>query len=149
VSGGSLTSLGHNISSDATGGLTAVGDKPSTNPLLGNLADNGGPTLTHRPLAGSPAVDTGVCGTSGVDQRGFPRPLGAACDIGAVERDLGGDANADGAVNVSDVFYLINYLFASGPAPLRDANVNGDAAVNVADVFYLINFLFAAGPPPV
>jgi predicted outer membrane repeat protein len=148
VSGGSLTSLGHNISSDSTGNLTAMGDKPSTNPLLGNLADNGGPTLTYRPLAGSPAIDTGVC-TSAIDQRGFPRPFGAACDIGAVERDLGGDVNADGIVNVSDVFYLINYLFAGGAAPLRDGNVNGDATVNVSDVFYLINYLFAAGPAPV
>ena len=49
------------------------------------LADNGGPTLTHAPLAGSPAVDIGgTCAP--VDQRGFEAPVGAACDAGAVER---------------------------------------------------------------
>jgi hypothetical protein len=52
-------------------------------------------------------------------------------------------------VNVADVFYLINALFASGPAPVCSGNVNGDAASDVSDVFYLINYLFASGPPPV
>jgi hypothetical protein len=60
-----------------------------------------------------------------------------------------GDANADGVVSVLDVFHLINFLFAGGPAPLGTANANGDALVSVLDVFYLINFLFAGGPAPV
>lgn len=60
-----------------------------------------------------------------------------------------GDANGDGVVNVTDVFHLINHLFAAGPLPLGRANVNGDSGVNVAYVFYLINYLFAAGPAPV
>lgn len=63
-----------------------------SNPQLGALADNGGPTRTHLPAPGSPLVDAvgsgaGGCGTSvTTDQRGEPRPSGAACDIGAVER---------------------------------------------------------------
>ncbi|HKC24974.1 MAG TPA: GC-type dockerin domain-anchored protein [Thermoanaerobaculia bacterium] len=60
-----------------------------------------------------------------------------------------GDATGDGVVDVSDVFYLINSLFAGGPAPVGCADVNGDIMVDVNDVFYLINFLFAGGPPPV
>jgi hypothetical protein len=59
-----------------------------------------------------------------------------------------GDVNADGVVNVSDVFYLINYLFAGGAAPACSADANGDGSVNVSDVFYLINYLFAGGPAP-
>ncbi|HPS77655.1 MAG TPA: dockerin type I domain-containing protein [Thermoanaerobaculaceae bacterium] len=59
-----------------------------------------------------------------------------------------GDVNGDGGVNVNDVFYLINSLFAGGPAPVISGDVNGDGAVNVNDVFYLINFLFAGGPAP-
>ena len=31
----------------------------------------------------------------------------------------GGDANGDGAVGPADVFYLINFLFAAGPPPVR------------------------------
>jgi PKD repeat protein len=60
-----------------------------------------------------------------------------------------GDGNGDGTVNVQDVFYLINSLFAGGPDPVGACDVNGDSAVNVQDVFYLINYLFAGGPAPV
>jgi dockerin type I repeat protein len=61
-----------------------------------------------------------------------------------------GDVNGDAAVDVLDIFYLINYLFSAGPAPFcGSADVNGDAATDVLDVFYMINFVFAAGAPPV
>ena len=60
-----------------------------------------------------------------------------------------GDVNGDGVINPADVFYLINFLFASGAAPIGSGDVNGDGQVNVVDVFYLINYLFAGGPPPV
>ena len=86
-----LFSNGHNLSTDASCNLNGASDLPSTNPQLGSLADNGGPTQTNAPLAGSPAIDAGdnsVCPTT--DQRGFPRPVdggsgSAICDIGAVE----------------------------------------------------------------
>ncbi len=60
-----------------------------------------------------------------------------------------GDVNSDGVVSVADVFYLINFLFAGGTAPLGPADVNGDGAMNVSDIFYLINHLFAGGSQPV
>ena len=52
------------------------------------LAANGGPTQTHALLPGSPAIDAGGTSANGcpaTDQRGFPRPQGGACDIGAFE----------------------------------------------------------------
>jgi hypothetical protein len=57
-------------------------------PLLGPPANNGGPTLTLLPGAGSPALDrvpSGTVACKPVDQRGVSRPQGSACDIGAVE----------------------------------------------------------------
>lgn len=58
--GGTVTSHGYNISSDNGGGfLTGPGDQINTNPLLGPLQDNGGPTFTHALLPGSPAIDMG------------------------------------------------------------------------------------------
>jgi hypothetical protein len=76
---------------------------------------------------------------------------GSTDDIYARTICLLGDANADGQVSVSDVFYMINYLFAGGSTPPTAlcADVNGDGKLDVADVFYLINYLFAGGPPPV
>lgn len=65
---------------------------------MGPIADNGGLTWTHLPLAGSPAIDNGnaQCYDTGgsllsEDQRGLPRPVDGdandsiRCDIGAVE----------------------------------------------------------------
>ncbi|HKC25547.1 MAG TPA: dockerin type I repeat-containing protein, partial [Thermoanaerobaculia bacterium] len=63
---------------------------------------------------------------------------------------LRGDANGSGVRDVSDIFYLINALFAGGP-PTANAcrgDVNADGFVDVNDVFYLINYLFAGGPLP-
>lgn len=56
---GTLTSMGHNISDDASGNLAATGDQINTDPLLAALADNGGSTQTIALLPGSPAIDAG------------------------------------------------------------------------------------------
>jgi len=59
-----------------------------------------------------------------------------------------GDANGDGELDVLDVFFLINSLFAGGPGPAGIGDVNGDGLVDVNDVFFLVNYLFAGGPAP-
>lgn len=61
-----------------------------------------------------------------------------------------GDANGDGIVDVADIVYLINYLFAHGspPVPLESGDPNSDCTVNVADIVYLINYVFISGPQP-
>ena len=89
--GGTVTSRGYNISSDDGGGvLTGPGDQINTDPLLGPLQDNGGSTLTHLPLPGSPAIDAGdpeFTRPPYHDQRGscFYRVFGRRIDIGSVE----------------------------------------------------------------
>jgi CSLREA domain-containing protein len=122
------------------------------NPLLGPLQLNGGQLPTRALGTGSPAIDAGnptSCAFNDPgDERGAHRPAGAACDLGAYERDANGDEDGDGARTVADVFYLINFLFAGGVAPNGLGDVNGDTKTDVADVFYLINFLFAGGPAP-
>ena len=61
-----------------------------------------------------------------------------------------GDANNDKKLNVSDVIYLINYLFKGGaePVPVEAGDANCDGHNNVSDVIYLINYLFKGGPEP-
>jgi len=71
-----------NATSDGTCGFSDV----LPDPMLGPLADNGGPTRTRLPLSGSGLIDTGAladCLPS--DQRGVARPIGSDCDLGAVE----------------------------------------------------------------
>lgn len=61
-----------------------------------------------------------------------------------------GDGNGDGAVNSSDVVYLINYLFrdATPPEPLIAGDANCNGLVDAEDLIYLINYLFAGGTEP-
>jgi CSLREA domain-containing protein len=75
----------HNLDQDGTCGFSAVGDKPGVNPLLGALANNGGPTNTHALAATSPARNAGdPANCQATDQRAIARPAGG-CDIGAFE----------------------------------------------------------------
>jgi hypothetical protein len=90
VSGGNafgpLLDGGHNLSSDNTCAFTNSGSLNDTDPKLGPLADNGGPTLTMALLAGSPAIDAGDDALApAYDQRGVKRPQGAHADLGAFE----------------------------------------------------------------
>jgi hypothetical protein len=95
---GTFTSQGYNFiqTIGCTINGTTTGNITGQAPLLGPLQDNGGLTLTHAPLPGSPVIDKGNPATPGsggnacpaTDQRGVARPIGSRCDIGAVETNL-------------------------------------------------------------
>lgn len=61
-----------------------------------------------------------------------------------------GDADCSGAYSISDAVYLINYIFAGGPAPCSPLNGDADVSgsVSISDAVYLINYIFAGGPAP-
>src|SRR6267378_1229606 len=92
---GTVTSNGYNLSSDNGGGyLNGPGDQINTDPLLGPLQDNGGPTLTYALLPGSPAIDAGdpnFTPPPWYDQRGpdFWRLRNGHIDIGSFEVQSG------------------------------------------------------------
>jgi hypothetical protein len=79
LSGGScsgiITNDGYNLDSDNTCFFGTNNNSLSgVDPMLGPLADNGGPTKTHALLEGSPAIDKGNSFSATTDQRGLPRP---------------------------------------------------------------------------
>jgi CSLREA domain-containing protein len=100
-----FASLGYNLigTGNAVSSFNQPGDQTGVlDPLLGPLADNGGPTQTHALLAGSPAINAGdlsaVAGSNGVplyDQRGEPygRVFNGRIDIGAFEYQQVSDLN--------------------------------------------------------
>jgi hypothetical protein len=91
VNQGTFTSLGYNLASDDGGGvLTGPGDQVNTDPLLGPLQDNGGPTFTHELLPASLAIDAGdpnFTPPPDYDQRGpgFSRVVNGRIDAGSFE----------------------------------------------------------------
>ncbi len=107
---GAVISSGYNLSSDAGGGaLTNATDQINTNPLLGPLANYGGPTLTHALLPGSPAIDQGKSFGLTSDQRGIARPI----DISLITNANGGDGSDIGA-----------FEFNSPPLSIQKINNN-------------------------
>jgi N-acetylneuraminic acid mutarotase len=89
--GGTVHSFGYNVSSDdGNGYLNGPGDQINTDPLLGPLQDNGGPTFTHALLPGSPAINAGDPNfrpPPSYDQRGpgFDRVRNDRLDVGSFE----------------------------------------------------------------
>lgn len=64
---------------------------------------------------------------------------------------IAGDLNFDGSANLTDLIWLVNYVFKGGPAPdpeLWIGDVTADCKVNLADIIYLVNYIFKGGPAP-
>ncbi|HEY2766708.1 MAG TPA: choice-of-anchor Q domain-containing protein [Solirubrobacteraceae bacterium] len=146
-----VASQGHNLDVGNTCGFTALGDLTNKDPLLGPLANNGGPTeLPTLALgAGSPAIDAGdnaTCPTT--DARGVPRPHGLVCDMGAFElspplvtttaasgvttsgASVGGNADPSGLDTSARIEYGTTTAYGSSTAA-QDVG-SGTSAVTVA-----------------
>lgn len=148
---GTIVSLGNNLDSDGSCGLSAPGDLGNTNPMIGPLADNGGPTPTHALLPGSPAIDhipTVQC-SGAYDQRKIvrPYPRRGACDIGAYEFSLAGDifflrervksGYRAGAINKAQEYALLDPLRAAEVAATM-GNSQGTCAI-LSDFMTLVS----------
>jgi subtilisin-like proprotein convertase family protein len=119
---GAASSQGYNIVGSGTGcsGFTGSGDQVGVDPLLGPLADNGGPTLSHTLLAGSPAINAAdPVSCPATDQPGTTRPQGTQCDIGAVEKPV---------VQFSAASYSVN---ENGGTATITATLTSPAAITV------------------
>jgi hypothetical protein len=137
---GVLISQGYNLiqnTNDCTITNDQTGNIYGTDPLLGPLQDNGGPTWTHALLPGSPAIDAGSSvDTLTVDQRGIHRPQGLAPDIGAFEFQYATPMLARMAVESCTNCCLILCGLSGGSYTLQASTnlVNWfDVATNIAD----------------
>ena len=130
---GDLTSYGYNLVGirDQAGNFTNTGDQAGSSgsplhPVLAPLANYGGETPTHPPLAGSPAIDKGRSGvfapTLTTDQRGRPRPF----DIPEIDKPSGGDHTDVGAVEVDYLAVPIPGLFNTGVNELGQPKSDDD-----------------------
>ena len=146
-----FTSNGENVLGSGFTCVLGASDLPAgTDPDLGTLTDNGGPTLTHALLAGSPAIGAGSCAveiappgappvleTFLEDQRGAPRPdpPGGDCDIGAFE-------SHDGPVFPGDTVTLLTSSAPSsvfGQPVTFTATVAGSSGTPSGDVDFTID----------
>ncbi|HDS01378.1 MAG TPA: hypothetical protein ENO22_12250 [candidate division Zixibacteria bacterium] len=76
---------------------------------------------------------------------------GLRTDIGIYEvHYLVGDSNGDKQLNISDVFFLIKYVFQRGPVPdpFYSGDFNCDRRLNLSDIMEMMNYIFANGFGP-
>ncbi len=101
-------SAGHNLESMDSCNFHSPGDQIHVaQPGIGGLGDNGGATLTHALLVGSPAIDAGDDqGCPVYDQRDHLRAVDGICDIGSFEFEHGTDPAIDLYDNVDPVLSL-------------------------------------------
>ncbi len=150
-----ITDGGYNISDDSTCNLVSLTSLDNTNPMLGNLSNNGGFTHTHAIQPGSPAIDSIPPGINGcgdtvtTDQRGVLRPQGEGCDSGSYEfvqipnvEPCKCDINRDGRCNILDYQVFIqdwgrtNCGTPSGsgnPPNDCECDLNTDGKCNILD----------------
>ncbi|MCK4372353.1 MAG: hypothetical protein KAW61_04365, partial [candidate division Zixibacteria bacterium] len=65
------------------------------------------------------------------------------------------------AIDISDLVYLVDYMFTGGPAPVCPEEANVDASccasgtyetlsdIDISDLVYLVDYMFTEGPPPI
>jgi CSLREA domain-containing protein len=125
--------------------LRGLGDLHDTDPMLAPLAYNGGYTNTHALLEGSPAIDAAGFPGDREDQRGVPRPVGAAGDIGAYEFGLNPAVlTATIAVHWREVFrsplpalgasYTVNISLAGRSKPGESADASSMDSAHLTGV---------------
>jgi hypothetical protein len=74
---------------------------------------------------------------------------GGGCCLGAIRGNV--DYDLGDAIDISDLVYLVDYMFTNGPVPpcLDEADMNGDLAIDISDLVWLVDYMFTNGPPPV
>ncbi len=148
--------------------MDGVGDKCDNCPVLANPAQedadgNGiGDTCdtctdTDGDGFGNPGFPANTCAEDNCPYAYNPgqedstgNGIGDACDSGCCIAPTTGDADSDGAINVGDLTYLVDYIFRGGfspPCP-EEGDADGSGSIDVADITYLVGYLFTGGPPP-
>ncbi len=134
----SLIGVADGLTITGTNNLSGTAASP-LDPLLGPLAENGGPTRTQALLPGSPALDAGSSSET-YDQRGENRNFGGGADIGAYEAQSQPTANfVDDGVNNTGRVDGLDFLawqlgFGKSNAVRSDGDSDGDGDVDGSDL---------------
>jgi hypothetical protein len=67
----------------------------------------------------------------------------------SAEIEVNGDVDGSGIVDITDLVYLIDYVFGGGPGPvsMNSADVDASCGVDISDITYMVSYYFQGGPP--
>jgi hypothetical protein len=68
--------------------------------------------------------------------------------LGTIRGDA--DYNGDPVVDISDLVYLVDYMFTGGwpPKCFEEVDMDINLQLDIGDLVYLVDFMFSEGPPP-
>ncbi len=117
---------------------------------FGNDLEGSGLALsTEGLLSGTPLAEMSLSLTAratdavgGFDEHVFALEIGPSFICGDVD-------NSGGVLDISDLVYLVEYMFTNGPEPpiMDAADVDADGEISVSDLVALVDFMFGEGPP--
>jgi hypothetical protein len=100
---------------------------------------------------GNPGYPASTCSVDNCPLTFNPDQIDSDFDgVGDACESACGDVDGSGFVDIDDAVFLINYVFASGPAPESPESANPDCVgiSDIDDIVYLITYIFASGPAP-
>jgi len=140
---------------------------PLNNRLTAIDPEHGAVTITSSALPANAVFADSGNGIAGFQFNPISGQLGAIYQVVFIAQDplaaadtiithyrvvafMRGDANSDNRLDVSDIMFLVNYLYKHGrsPASFEAADVNFDQTLNLLDASFLTNYFYKAGPPP-
>ncbi len=135
----------YSVYSDVAKSAALAGEQINWQVLAGGGTTSSSPSFVLSGTVGQTAVGLVSSSSYGLNQ-GFWQTFsaGAGCCV------LRGDVDGSGDLNVSDLTYLVAFLFQGGPAAscADHADVDSSGAINISDLTFLVAFLFQGGPTP-
>ena len=78
--------------------------------------------------------------------------IGDACAAMFMCVGIRGNVDADHSdeINISDLVFLVDFMFIHGPAPpvFEEADMDATGEIDIADLVLLVEYMFTGGPPP-
>ncbi len=75
---------------------------------------------------------------------------GGTCCMGSIRGNV--DYDVGDAIDISDLVYLVDFMFSGGPPPpcFEEGDVDGSGAapIDISDLVYLVDYMFTGGPAP-
>ncbi len=159
-----------NINDSVTITTTALPDGDSNTGYIQQLQSAGGTGVVTWVDKNNDFASTGLVLQSDGLITGIPVVIGnitftavATDDVGSTDEQpytfeifmgyVCGDIDNSGGIDISDLVFIINYMFSGGPAPpvLASMDVDGSGTIDISDVVYLVAYMFGVpqGPDPI